>query len=130
MIRWMILLKNSSNEIRQIIHPKAVLPLRIGIKVIDPTILRTTLSFMIIYLILFALGAMLLTFTGIDLLSAVGASISSLGNIGPGFGLYGPVENFASVSDFGKWVLIVLMLIGRLELFTVIVLISPTFWKQ
>ncbi len=130
MIRWLILLKNSVNEFKQILHPKAILPLRIGHKVVDPGVLRTVLSFFILYILVFGIGALLLSLTGLDLLSAAGASISSLGNIGPAFGQFGPTENYSIVSPFGKWVMIFLMMTGRLELFTVLVLFSRSFWKQ
>lgn len=130
MIRWLILLKNSVKEVRQIVHPKAILPLRLGNQVIDPAALRTVLSFFILYLLIFGAGALLLTFTGIDILSAIGASISALGNIGPAFGQFGPTENYAILTPFAKWVMIMQMMVGRLELFTVIVLFSPSFWKQ
>jgi len=130
MIRWLILVKNNVREIRQIIHPKAILPITIGNKVIDPSVQRTVLSFFVFYIVIFLLGAFALALTGEDLVSALSASISSLGNIGPSFGQHGPSENYAITNDIGKWVMIVLMLVGRLELFTVIVLFSRSFWKQ
>jgi len=130
MIRWLILVKNNVREIRQIIHPKAILPIMVGNKVIDPSVQRTVLSFFVFYIVIFLLGAFALALTGEDLVSALSASISSLGNIGPSFGQHGPSENYAITNDVGKWVMVLLMMIGRLELFTVIVLFSRSFWKQ
>lgn len=130
MIRWMILIRNTGREIKQIIHPKAVLPVRIGDQTIKQNIQRTVLSFFILYVFMFALGAFLISLFGYDILSSVGASISAIGNIGPGWGDFGPTDNFAGLPYAGKWVLIMLMMIGRLELFTVLIIFSPAFWKQ
>lgn len=130
MIRWLIMVKNNVREVRQIIHPKAILPIRVGNKVIDPSVQRTILSFFVFYIVIFLLGAFALALTGEDLISALSASISSLGNIGPSFGQHGPSGNYAITNDMGKWIMVVLMLVGRLELFTVIVIFSRSFWKQ
>ena len=130
MIRWMILICNLGREIKQIIHPRAILPVRIGDQAIYPYIQRTVLSFFILYILIFGLGALIISLFGYDLMSSIGASISALGNIGPGWGEFGPTDNFAPLPYAAKWVLIVLMMIGRLELFTVIILFSPSFWKQ
>lgn len=130
MIRWLILVKNNIREVRQIVHPKAILPIRVGNKVIDPTMQRTVLSFFVFYILTFLTGAFLLALTGEDIISSLSASISSLGNIGPSFGQHGPSENYAITNDIGKWIMVVLMMVGRLELFTVIVLFSRSFWKQ
>ncbi len=130
MIRWMILIRNSGREIRQIIHPKAVLPIRIGNKTIHRNTQRTVLSFFILYMLIFAIGALLISMLGYDFKSAIGASITALGNIGPAFGEFGPANNFAAMPYFGKWVLIVLMMTGRLEIITILIIFSPSFWKQ
>lgn len=130
MIRWMIIIRNTFREMKQIVHPNAVLPIRIGDKVIDRNIQRTVLSFFVFYLITFGLGALIVAAFGYDMESAIGASIASLGNIGPAWGEFGPTENYAQLPYFVKWVLIVLMMVGRLEIFTVLILFSPAFWKQ
>ncbi|MFH5884726.1 TrkH family potassium uptake protein [Halalkalibaculum sp. DA3122] len=130
MIRWLIILRNTMREIKQIIHPKAILPIRIGDKIVDPNIQRTVLSFFIFYILIFGMGTLIISAFGYDLLSATGASIACLGNIGPGWGAFGPTNNFAHVPYLGKWVLIMLMMIGRLEVFTVLLIFTPTFWKQ
>lgn len=130
MIRLMIIAKNVGREFRQILHPQAVLPVRIGSRVIDSAILKTIMGFFVVYFIIFAAGTAVMSFLGYDLLSSAGASIASLGNIGPGWGAFGPVLEYAHVPLIGKWFLLLLMLIGRLELFTVLILFSPWFWKS
>lgn len=130
MIRWMIIIRNSYREIRQIVHPKAVLPIRIGEKTVDPNIQRTVLSFFMLYLFVFGLGALIMATMGYGMESAIGASIACLGNIGPGWGEFGPTDNFAQIPYIGKWILILMMMVGRLEIFTVLLLFTPAFWKQ
>lgn len=130
MIRWLIMIKNVFREIKQILHPKAILPLRIGHKTVDPHIQRSVLSFFLLYMFVFGLGALFLALMGFDTLSSIGASIACLGNIGPAFGEFGPTDNYAQIPYIGKWILILFMMIGRLELFTVLVLFSPAFWKK
>lgn len=130
MIRWMIIIRNSFREMKQIVHPKAILPIRIGNKTIDYNIQRTVLSFFVLYLIVFGIGALIMATMGYDMQSAIGASIACLGNIGPGWGEFGPTDNYAQIPIIGKWVLIIMMMIGRLEIFTVLLIFTPTFWKQ
>lgn len=130
MIRWMIIIRNSFREIKQIVHPKAVLPIRIGDKTVDANIQRTVLSFFVLYLMVFGIGALIMATMGYGLESSIGASIACLGNIGPGWGEFGPTDNYAQIPIIGKWVLIIMMMIGRLEIFTVLLLFTPTFWKQ
>lgn len=130
MVRWYLLLKNAAREFKSIIHPSAIIPIRIGEKVVDSKIIRNVSNFFLIYLLCFMIGVMTLSFCGFDLKSSVGASIACLGNIGPGLGVFGPTDNFAAIPLIGKWVLIILMMIGRLELFTVLILFTPWFWKN
>jgi len=130
MIRWMIIIRNSFREIKQMVHPQAILPIRIGNKTVDHDIQRTVLSFFVLYLIIFGIGALIISSFGFDLESSIGASIACLGNIGPGWGEFGPTDNYAQIPYLGKWVLILLMMVGRLEIFTVLILFTPTFWKQ
>ncbi|MAO64220.1 MAG: potassium transporter [Balneola sp.] len=130
MIRWMILIRNTAREIKQIVHPKAILPVRIGDQAINRNIQQTVLSFFILYIFIFALGAFIISLFGYDILSSIGASIAAIGNIGPGWGEFGPTENFAGLPYLGKWVLIILMMVGRLEIFTVLIIFSPAFWRQ
>lgn len=130
MIRLLITLKTIGREFKQLVHPQAVLPLRLGTRVVDQQILKHILGFLVMYLLVFLLGALAMTAFGYDFMSAMGASIASLGNIGPAWGAFGPVENYAEVPYLGKWLLVFLMILGRLELFTVLVLFAPYFWKN
>ncbi|MDZ7806592.1 MAG: potassium transporter TrkG [Gracilimonas sp.] len=130
MIRWMILIRNTSREIKQIIHPKAILPVRIGDQAISQHIQKTVLSFFILYIFIFATGAFIISLFGYDIMSSIGASIAAIGNIGPGWGDFGPTDNFAGLPYAAKWVLIMLMMVGRLEIFTVLIIFSPAFWRQ
>lgn len=126
----MIITKNIAREFRQLIHPQAVIPVRIGDRVIESPILKTILGFFVLYFFIFAIGSLIMSSLGFDLISSMGASIASLGNIGPGWGEFGPIDNYSHVPAVGKWVLTILMLIGRLELFTILVIFTPWFWKS
>ncbi len=130
MIRWMIIIRNSFRELKQIVHPRAILPIRIGDKTIDTDIQRTVLSFFVWYLLVFGIGALMMSVLGYDMESAIGASIACLGNIGPAWGDLGPTDSYAHIPYIGKWILILFMMIGRLEIFTVLLLFTPAFWKQ
>lgn len=130
MIRLMIITKNIAREFRQILHPQAILPVRVGNRIIDSKILKTILGFFVMYFIIFAAGALIMSFMGYDLISAMGASIACLGNIGPAWGDFGPTDEYAHVPYAGKWVLLILMMIGRLELFTVLAIFTPWFWRN
>lgn len=130
MIRWLVLIRNSFREIKQIVHPKAILPIRIGQQTVDTNMQRAVLSFFVLYIFIFITGALIIAACGFDIISSLGASIACLSNVGPGFGAFGPTDNYAAIPLLGKWTLIMQMMIGRLELFTVLILFSPAFWKQ
>ncbi|QSE98506.1 TrkH family potassium uptake protein [Fulvivirga lutea] len=129
-IRHTLLFKNSFLEMKRQLHPSAVIPVRLNGKAVNRDITYNVLAFVMIYLLIFGSGVFLISFTGVDFNTALGAVATSLGNIGPGLGSVGPVYNFAHISDFGKWLLSFLMLLGRLELFTVLMLFNPSFWKK
>lgn len=128
--RWMVLIEVAKRELKQILHPRAVLPVRLGERMVDNDAQRTVLSFTVLYIFLFGLGAFVMTLLGYDFMSAIGASIATLGNIGPGLGEFGPTDHFAGVPLLGKWMLIGFMVMGRLEIFTVLVLFSRSFWRD
>ena len=92
--------------------------------------MRSVLGFLALYVGLFALSAILLAGMGVDFTTSFAAVAATIGNIGPGFGMVGPVENYAHIPFLGKWLLIWCMLLGRLEIFTVIILIVPEFWRK
>lgn len=130
MIRHLLLYKNSYKEVKRLLHPNAVLPVRFNNRVVPPDVMRNVLSFMVFYAFLVAIGTFMMALLGMDLLSAIGATLSCIGNIGPGFGTIGPTENYAHLPGFAKWFLSLLMMAGRLEIFTVLVLFAPTFWRR
>ena len=129
-MRHHIMFRNSRLEFRRMIHPMAVIPLKLGGKTVPKEIIYKVLAFVMVYMLIFALGALGLTFLGLDIDSAMSASASSMGNVGLGMGSVGPVFGFASVPDAGKWIMSFLMFLGRLELFSVLILLSPDFWRN
>jgi trk system potassium uptake protein TrkH len=129
-MRILLFLKNATMEMKRLIHPNAVIPVRFCKNAVSPEILSNVFAFISIYIITVIISVVVIAALGYDLPSSFGAVASSLGNIGPGFGAFGPAENFAHLPAFGKWYLSFLMLIGRLELFTVLLLLSPGFWRK
>lgn len=129
-VRHTLLFKNSFLEMKRQLHPSAVIPVRLNSSAVNRDITYNVLAFVMIYILVFSVGVFLISFTGEDFNTTLGAVATTLGNIGPGLGEVGPVNNFASISPFGKWVLSGLMLLGRLELFTVLMLFNPNFWKK
>ena len=129
-VRHIVMLKNSFLEFKKALHPNAIIPVRYDGKSVNQTIVFNIISFFIIYMLIFIVASVLLTLMGLDFLSALGAAASSLGNIGPAIGTVSPVDNFAHLSTSAKWFCSFLMLIGRLELFTVLILFTPFFWRK
>jgi len=129
-VRHIILIKNSLLEFKKSLHPKAIIPVRYDGKAVNQNIIFNILSFFVIYMLIFVLSTVILTFLDLDFISALGAAASSLGNIGPAIGTVSPVDNFNHLSMGAKWFCSFLMLIGRLELFTVLILFTPFFWRK
>ncbi len=133
-IRHLVFFRNSFLEFKRLLHPKAVIRIKIDQQLVAPRILTHILVFLLLYLMLFILGSIVMAMVLIDfeqpLITAIGAVATSLGNVGPAIGQLGPVDNFAAVPAVGKWILIFLMLLGRLELFTILILFSPYFWRM
>lgn len=129
-MRHVIMIKNGIIEFKRALHPNAVLPVRFNGRGIKKEIAFNVLGFFILYMLSFIIGAVVLAFLGLDLETSLGASATSLGNVGPGFGALGPINNFDGLPDAAKWWCSFLMLIGRLELFTVLILLTPFFWRN
>lgn len=129
-LRVMLSFKYCYKELFSMIHPRAVTHIKIGGKSVPEDVVRSVLGFLALYLLLFALSIVLLAGTGVDFLTAVGAVASCIGNIGPGFGTVGPMDNYATIPDMGKWLLSWCMLLGRLEIYTLIILVVPEFWRK
>ena len=128
-VRILVLFKLILREIQKIFHPRAVVAVKIGNKAIPNDVLNSIASFFFLYMILFGLGTLVISLEGLDLISSSSAVAATLGNIGPGFGAVGATNTYSGFSVFSKWLLSFFMLAGRLELFTVIALFSPKFWK-
>ena len=129
-MRLMILARNIKNEFKRMLHPRAVLPVRVNRQVISPSIIASVNTFFVFYLFCALVGWTLLMFFGVGLTEAMSTVISSLGNVGPGLGAFGPAFSWAALPDAAKWVLSFLMLIGRLELFAVLLLFYSGFWER
>ncbi|MCB2207369.1 MAG: TrkH family potassium uptake protein [Bacteroidetes bacterium] len=128
--RHLLLVKNSWVELKRAIHPQAVIPVKFNGKSVTQQIIFNVMAFFLLYMMIFATGVVVISFIGFDFQTAIGSVAATLGNIGPGIGGVGPVENYAFFTPFAKWFLSFLMLLGRLELFTVLIVISPAFWKS
>ena len=129
-LRHLILIKNGFLEFKRSLHPNAIFPLRHNNHVVEKPIIIHVIAFFILYLILFIIGAGVLSALGLDFVSAIGGAASSLGNVGPALGTLGPISNFDSLPEIGKYWCAFLMLVGRLELFTVLIFFTPYFWKS
>lgn len=129
-VRHLILIKNGFIEFKRSLHPNAILPVRYNTKAISGDIVFNILAFFILYMLSFIVGALVFSMFQIDFESSIGLAASSLGNVGPALGDFGPVNNYAALPTLAKWWSAFLMLIGRLELFTVLVLFTPFFWRN
>ncbi len=129
-VRHILLFKNSVLELKRLIHPRAVIPVRFNKKPVEAEIISNVQAFFIFYIMLFIISSIILSLFGLDFTTAAGAAATCIGNVGPGIGAVGPINNFAQLPDLVKWVLTLLMLLGRLELFTVLIIFSPYYWKS
>ncbi|SDZ83556.1 trk system potassium uptake protein TrkH [Desulfuromusa kysingii] len=128
--RILLLFKHAQVQVFRLIHPRAIRLVKLGNRPVDKEVLQAILGFFALFIGVFVIGSLLVAASGMDLVSAGSAVVACLANIGPGLGSVGPVDNFAHVPGFGKIVLITCMLMGRLELFTVLVLFFPSFWRK
>jgi trk system potassium uptake protein TrkH len=129
-VRHLIMIKNGILEFKRILHPNAVLPVRYAKRAVNSQIVYNILGFFILYMLSFIIGAVVLGALGLNLETAIGGAASSLGNVGPAFGELGPVDNYSALPTAAKWWCSFLMLIGRLELFTVLIILTPFFWRD
>jgi len=128
-MRVMLLLKQTGNELRKHLHPRAIFVTRIGGTPVKEEVGARVVGFVMLYLLLCLVGAMALALTGIDPLSAIGGTLASVGNVGPSFAELGPTDNYGWMSAPGQAVLTFLMLVGRLEIYTVLLLLHPEMWR-
>jgi trk system potassium uptake protein TrkH len=128
-VRHLTFIKNSWLEFKRIVHPRAIVPLMINGDRVTGKIITHIMNFLLIYLLTFVMGSMVLTLMGYDILTSFGAVATTLGNVGPAIGRVGPIDNFAFFSMEAKFFLSFIMLLGRLELFTILILFTPFFWR-
>ncbi len=127
-IRWLLVYKQGAREITRLVHPSAEIPVRVGRKAVPYRVIDAVWGFFAVYIIVFGVMMMALMTTGLDQISAFAAVAATLNNLGPGLGEV--TAGFMTVSDTGKWISIICMVLGRLEIFTLLVLITPTFWRR
>jgi trk system potassium uptake protein TrkH len=127
-VRWLLLYNQGIREVKRLVHPAAEVPVRLGDAVVPQRVVDAVWGFCVTYIILFGAMLLLLVGSGLDQVTAFSALATSINNMGPGLGLV--VADFTQVNDFAKWVCVVAMLVGRLEVFTLLVLVSPVFWRS
>jgi trk system potassium uptake protein TrkH len=127
-VRWLLLYRQGVREVLRLVHPSAEIPVRLGAAVVPQRVVDAVWGYFAIYVVLFATMMLILIGTGVDQVTAFSAIATTLNNVGPGLGLV--TANFTLLADVDKWVCIVAMLLGRLEIFTLFVLISPAFWRR
>lgn len=129
-IRLHIVAKNIFYEFKRVMHPKAIRPIRVNHRIVSENTLSNTYVFISIFVIITIVSTIVMMICGLSPSEAFGCSLTSISNVGPGIGAQGPSGTFAMLPDFAKWYLSFLMLIGRLELFTILILFLPSFWKK
>ena len=129
-VRHLLMIKSGFLEFKRALHPNAIIQSRYNGKVVSKEIIGNILGFFILYMISFIIGSLVFGFMGLDFENAVGVAASSLGNVGPAIGDFGPASNYSQLPALGKYWSSFLMLMGRLELFTVLILFTPFFWMK
>lgn len=130
MVRIVIVFKYCYYEIQKLIHPNAIIPVKYNGLIVKADVITRVLAFVLLYLFTVALGILILSMSGMGFQESIGGLITCLGGVGPGLGQVGPAGNFSAIPEFSKWFLSFIMLLGRLELFTVLVLFTPSFWRK
>ncbi|MBO6725122.1 MAG: TrkH family potassium uptake protein [Rhizobiaceae bacterium] len=129
--RFLIVFELLANGLRRLIYPNTVLTVRYGDRIVEDEVQRAVVLFISSFLVIWGIGTLLLAATGLDLVTALSGTLACLTNVGPALGdIIGPAGNFALIPDFGKWVLSLAMLLGRLEILAVLVIFSPVFWER
>jgi len=129
-LRVMLFFKYCGRELFYLVHPRAVTHVKIGGKVVPEDVIRSVMGFLGLYVGIFVVSSLLLSALGVDLVTSIGATAATLGNVGPGLGLVGPIDNYANIPYLGKWLLSWCMLLGRLEIYTLIIFFAPAFWRK
>lgn len=128
--RFVVLVKNLSNTFMKQTHPHAIIPVRVNGRTISADLVHRILAFIFAYLTLIIISCLILTATGVGFEETIGVTASCIGNVGPALGEFGPISNYSEIPEIAKWYLGFLMMVGRLEIFTVLTILVPGFWKQ
>ena len=129
-LRILLILKHSYKELYRLVHPHAVTAVKLGKRTVYPETMASIWGFFMLYLTMTVIASILLTFLGLDMMTAFSSVAATIGNVGPGFGGVNPVSTYSEIPCLGKWILSFCMLAGRLEIYTVIILFIPEFWKK
>lgn len=129
-VRVYLMIKQIFREFYQLIHPRAILALKLDDKFLTKELLGSIWGFVFLAIFVCAIASIAMTATGLDLITSISTVISAMNNVGPALGQAGPTSNYSSIPVFGKWILIFCMLVGRLEYYTVLILLTPPFWKR
>jgi trk system potassium uptake protein TrkH len=129
MVRHLVVLKNIRNVTQKLVHPNIISQIKLNNKPLTETANISTISFVVVYIFIFLIGTLLVVVTGIDPVTAASAVGTSMGNIGPGLGAAGPMFNYAGMPEITKVIFSLLMIVGRLEIYTVLILFTKSFWK-
>ena len=129
-LRILLLLKQGRRELFRLIHPHGVIPIRLGGKPVSEEVMQSVWGFFFLFMLIFVLASVTMAFLGLDIITAFVSVAATINNIGPGLGAVGPMDNYRSIPLLGKWILVFCMLVGRLELYTVIILLVPDFWRK
>jgi trk system potassium uptake protein TrkH len=130
MIRAQLLLKQSYSELKRLIHPRGQFSIQLNNQTFDKKVLYSVLAFVSLYGLTIILCTLLMLFSGCEVITALTAVVACINNMGPGLNQVGPSTTYAVLSDFQTWICSIAMLLGRLELFTLIVILSPDFWRS
>jgi trk system potassium uptake protein TrkH len=123
-------MKQVQREFTRLLHPRSVRPVTLGGAVIEPQVLFSIQAFMLVYGAVLTFGTLALLLTGLDVVSAFTAVVACINNTGPGLGQVGPASNYQGLTDAQTWICTLVMLLGRLELFSMLVLFTPQFWRR
>ena len=129
-MRHLLIIKNGFLQFKKILHPNAIIPLRYNKSSVSSEIIHNILGFFIVYMLSFMIGTIVFAVLGLDFVSSLGVAASSLGNVGPSIGAFGPSNTFFDLPLLAKWWASFLMLLGRLELFTVLIVFTSYFWRK
>ena len=128
-VRVLVLFKEMGSELRKLFHPHGIFPVKIGAKSVPENIVSNVVVFIALYILIFFFGVLAMAGLGLDIDTSIGAVAATLGNVGPGIGAVGPIDNYSHIPILAKWILSFLMMVGRLEIFTVLVIFTPHFWR-